>query len=1496
MTNAYDRIAGLSPKQRALLRERLAAPRGAPAGIPRLPRDGRAFPLSFAQERMWFEHTWDAESPLYNQTVVLRITGPLDLDVLERAFNETVRRHEILRTRFTRVDGVPSQVILPFEPATLRVIDRQQLAPDARSAEIFRLAREQTERPFDVEDTPLYRLSVLRFAPDDYALILVIHHVVFDGWSGGVHFHELFTIYDAYKRGVPHALAELPIQYADYAAWQRAQASGLHFQRQLEYWKRTLAGVPFVLQLPTDRVRPAVRGIGGARHTLELDEPLTAALRQLAMRHDTTLFATLLTVLQTLLFRYTGQDDFLVGAPVTGRHRVELEPLIGLLINTVVIRARLDEFSRFRDLLGATRSISLEAFANAELPFERLVEELQPERDMGRTPLFQVFFDLQKFPKSPVPPPGLAVEAVRLGAATENFDLSLAVVEHPDKLVCHFGYRTDLFEAESIGRLASHFSAIARQAVSDPEARVSTYRLMDESECVGTLAVQRGRELSYAEDRCVHQLFHDRAVARPSAPALVADGRTLSYGELDSWSTRIALQLRGLGAGPETIVGICIERSMEWVAGLLGILKSGGAYASLDPMYPPDRLGYMFANTGARILLTRRGTRLPAGTDRAAVIYLDEPGLHGQVDCFDSGVTAENAAYVVYTSGSTGRPKGVVMRHGALLNLVHWHHATFDVGPDDRASQVARMGFDASAFEIWPYLTAGASVFIVGEETRYAPDQLAAFLIDNRITMGWLPPALGERLFQEPRVAEVPMRILFGGSDRATTRPPDTARFEYHNPYGPSETAVIVTCGPLRPRSRAYGPIDVGRPLANSQVYVLDPNMMPTPLGVPGEIYIGGASLARGYLHDAALTAEKFVPDPFANRPGSRLYRSGDQGRYLRDGTIEILGRLDHQVKIRGFRVELGEIEQALVEHPAVAEAVVLAHTAELGEKRLTAFVVPNPPTDATAAEQRQEHVRQWQELYDQTYASSDSADVEFDTVGWNNSYDGQPFSLEEMREWRDATIQRLLMLPHQRVLEIGCGTGLILFGLAPHASRYVATDFSPVSVQRIRNAVGLHDGLRHVSVLERYADDFEGIEPGGFDLVVLNSVIQYFPDAEYLHRVLAGAVRCLAAGGVLFIGDVRHLGQLAALQTSIQLARVADAADVTELAQRVQRGAAAEEELLVDPRYFALVRTTIPELVSAEPLLKRGRHANELTRFRYDVVLRKGRGVEQVASACLDWERDRVTVERIESLLGAGRPVDVYNVPNKRTAADAAAAVLLNCDELPGSVADLRERAAMLASGSLDPELFWDLAERYGFGVAISPSPQRAECFDAAFRAGHEGPPPPVAGEPVAVPQAQLTNLPRRRLDGDRLGAALRAHLELLLPEYMVPANFRFLTAMPLTANGKVDRRALQESCRFLARRACSEPPRTATEASIARIWAEALAVDRVGIDDNFFELGGHSLMVAQVLARMRSTLSVDLPIRALFESPTVAGLAARVEAARPAASVSDEMEVGEL
>jgi amino acid adenylation domain-containing protein len=921
----------------------------------------RPLPLSFAQQRLWFLHQLEADSPAYNISNAVLLTGELSLDSLAQSLGELVRRHEVLRTVFESVDGEPVQVIRPASPFPLPLIDLSGLDVNRRNPEQRRLALEEAQRPFALVRGPLLRVNVVRLTAQEHAVLTTMHHIVSDGWSKGIFSAELMSLYEASTAGRPSPLPELPVQYADFAVWQRRWLSGEVLERKLRFWRQSLRGAPSVLELPTDRPRPALQSWRGAVRGFELSGELPGALRQLVQRRRVTLFTILLSVFEVLISRWSGQLDLSVGTPIAGRTRLEVESLIGMFVNTLVLRGDLSGDPTWGSLLERTWNGVLEAYVHQDVPFEKLVEDLVPERHLSHSPLFQVMLALQSVPEERAgSASGLRMSALPVGGGSAaTFDLTLAISERDGRLFGGLEYNTDLFDGVTIGRLLVHFENVLRGIAEEPERRISALPLLSEWERAQVVVEWNERALErFADGRCVHELFAEQAARTPEAIAVMSAGRSLSYSELDRRANQWARRLQRLGVGPGSIVGLCLDRCPEMVEALFGVLKAGAAYLPLDPTSPQQRLEYMLKDAGASVLVSRGalGEALSDGTRWS--IDLEREGGQPSAESREAvaaRVGPEDRAYVIYTSGSTGAPRGVIVRHESLASYARVAGREFALGPGDRLLQFASFAFDTSAEEIFSCLLHGATLVLRPEDMLGSLPHFVEVCEELGLTVLDLPTALWHELtlWLEKDGAALPASVrmvVVGGEqilrDRVCSwRRKVGDRVRLWNGYGPTETTIVATFCELTGSAGPEGPaegVTIGSVVPGGRAHVLDRDFRPVPMGVAGELCIGGVGLARGYLGLPELTAERFLPDPFGevwSEAGSRLYRTGDLARHLPDGRLQFLGRIDHQLKIRGFRIELGEIEAALAMHPSIVQAVVAAMD-EDGEKRLVAYLV----------------------------------------------------------------------------------------------------------------------------------------------------------------------------------------------------------------------------------------------------------------------------------------------------------------------------------------------------------------------------------------------------------------------------------------------------------------------------------------------------------------------------------------------------------------------------
>ena len=971
MSDLNQRIANLSPEKLTLFERELMRRHALGNDDLAIPRRGEPGPCvpSFGQERLWFLSQLEPDSPAYNNANAFRIKGVLNVEALERALDYIVSRHEVLRTTLTVVDDSLKQIIAETWSLVMPVIDLRRTPEADREEELEHLILTETRSPFNLSQDLMLRATLLRLDDDTHMLLLVIHHIANDGWSNGILFHELSVLYESLSTERPSDLPELPIQYADYSLWQRELLDEEHLESHLSYWKGQLGPSPAVLELPTDRPRPAVETFRGGKQFLMLSRSLTDDLEALSQREGATLFITVLAAFQTLLYRYTGQEDISVGSPIGRRTRIETEGLIGFFVNTLVLRTDLSGNPSFRELLGRLREVVLGAYDHQDLPFERLVEEIRPERSLSHSPLFQVMFAFLNASATVLELPGVTVSSQATDNGTAKFDLTLIMTETESGLRGMLEYNMDLFDDATIDRMMGHLQTLLEGIVAHPGETISDLPLLTEAERHQLLVEWNDTKLDYPRDKCIHRLFEDQAERSPKAIALVFEGQQRTYRELNARANQVAHYLRKLGVGPEALVGICIERSLEMVEGILGILKAGGAYLPLDPTYPKERLALMLEDAQASIVITQEPlagylpedgvTLVCLDADQAVISRESEEILNGEA-------TPDSLAYVIYTSGTTGIPKGILGTNQGAVNRLAWMWSRFPFEPEEVCCQKTSLSFVDSIWELFGPLLRGIPSVIIRDETVRDPFRLVDTLAAHHVTRIVLVPALLAAIMEghtdlQRRLPKLKTWVTSGESlpvDLCQTFVERMPLCILLNLYGSSEVSADVTCYDTSAVSRDHARVPVGRPIANSQVYVLDSHLEPFPVGIPGELYVGGDGLARGYLNRHELTAEKFIGNPFSTDPQARLFKTGDQARYLPDGNIELLGRIDDQVKIRGFRVEPGEIEAVLRQHPGVGKVVVVGrHDLADGDQtqsntvqRVVAYVVSSrqpPPADS---------------------------------------------------------------------------------------------------------------------------------------------------------------------------------------------------------------------------------------------------------------------------------------------------------------------------------------------------------------------------------------------------------------------------------------------------------------------------------------------------------------------------------------------------------------------
>ena len=1455
------------------LAEELSALRGgvAAAAIPHQPRDGD-LPLSFAQQRLWFLDELSPGDPMYNIPWVMSLHGEPNRDALQGALDQVIARHESLRTIFPNNEGEPQQIILQQLYVAIREEDLRGATDDAVQERITELAQER----MSLANGPLIYVTLLRTGDDDYLLTLIVHHIVFDAWSHGVLLKEMSAYYNAALRKEKVELAPLEVEFADYAVWQRDWFGSDDFKHQLTYWKNQLGDAPTTLELPTDHPRPPVQTSNGANISRMLSADLRDGINALTEAEGCSLFMTLLAAFNVLMSRYSGQDDLLVGTPISGRKRTELEKIVGFFLHTLVIRADLEGNPGFREFLGRTRQTVLEAFAHQEMPFETLVEALDPERDTSRHPLFQVHFVLQHVDIDWEMFDGLSAGPVEFEFGTAKFDIMFFVFDTNDSLSVRLEYNTDLFETETIERMIDHFETLLTGIIESPDRSIGELPLLPQEECRKLLVDWNQTGFDYPAGGTMHGYFERQVNKQPDAIAMLADGTDYSYRELNRRANKLAAELQKLGVGPEILVAVCSERCAELVTSLFAVQKAGGAYVPVDPDYPPQRVAHMLTDSEAPVLLTQTSLldRMPEHS--AQVICLDT--FDWDTDATHdanpvSGVGPDNLGYTIYTSGSTGLPKGVEIEHGNAVALIEWAGQVFAPAEFEGVLASTSVCFDLSVYEIFCPLGLGGRIILV-------KDALALPELDdsaNITLINTVPSAMAE-LVRIKGVPDTVKTVNLAGEPLSTALvnsiyEPGTVE-RVNDLYGPSEDTTYSTWT-LR---KANALPSIGRPVYNTQAYLLDRFGEPVPTGVPGELYLGGEGVTRGYRNRPELTASRYLADPFSGEPGARMYRTGDQVRYRSGGEIEFIGRLDHQVKLRGFRIELGEIETALASHSAVENTVVMAREDREGDKRLVAYIVAS--TEGLEGEELEqwesEQVSQWQDLWQDAYSQSgDIEDLAYDFRGWNSSYSGDAIPAEEMHAWLNDTRDRILELKPRRVLEIGSGTGLIAAQVVPEVDDYTATDFSDASIAALEKLRDSQVKYACLQTARGAADEISTLGNGNYDTIILNSVAQYFPDIDYLRNFVKKAATRLPDGGHIFLGDLRSMPLLEAYHTSVQLFQAEHDLPLRDLAENIRQRTEQEEELLVDPAFFIALQKDMPEICGVRFELKRSRFRNELTRFRYDVVLLVNTGLpRQPEPQHLDWNSAGLTLDILSGQLAAPDAADllITGIPDARLAPAKYALEKLEF-AAEGSAGELR---AAEPANAVEPEDLFLLAEQHGLDVQIcGVLPGEITALYRQAGRGFDG---ALMHAPRPVPWRDYGNDPLQGRLQRSLVPILRERLIEEVPEYMVPSAFVILDAFPLTPNGKVNRKALPAPERKRSEQEIYVAPRTETEEQLVAIWSDVLGVKQIGVHDDFFALGGHSLLATQLISRIRDSLNTELPLLALFNHPTVAGLAVEI------------------
>ncbi|CBN58601.1 MULTISPECIES: non-ribosomal peptide synthetase [Kamptonema] len=1374
-------------------------------------------PLSWNQQQLWFLSQLAPDTPVYNEPCTIRFPGAIDVNSLSKALNEIIKRHESLRTGFITVDGQPIQVIAPpIDTFNLAFVDLRQLPVSQREAEALRLATIETKQPFDLTFAPLLRATLMQLSDEEYRLFLTFHHIVMDGVSiYNVFLPELAALYEAFCNDKTLVFPELPVQYADFAVWQQQWFTGEILESHLDYWKQQLADLP-VLQLPLDRPRPPIPTFRGKRQRLSLSKNLTEALKALSRQEGVTLYMTLLAAFKTLLYRYSGQEDIVLGTFSAGRNRPEIDKLIGFFINTLVLRTDLSGNPSFQDLLSRVREVTLAAYAHEDVPFEQLVETLQPDRNFSQNPLFQVAFAPQ--PLIPSLTEGWNVSYLDIQTDTAKFDLILDVEERPEGIIGRIEYNTDLFEASTISRTIAHFQTLLEGIVANPAQKIAELPLLTEFERQQLVAWNH-TQTNYPKDACIHQLFEEQVELAPDAIALVFEDQQLTYQKLNQRANQLAHHLRNLGVGPEVLVGICVERSLEMIVGILGILKAGGAYVPLDPTYPKERLAFMLEDASVPVLLTQ--TRLVESLPhQARVVCLDADWevIERQSEENPSPqVIHDNLAYVMYTSGSTGIPKGVSVIHQGVVRLVKDTNYV-NLSAEEVFLQLAPISFDASTLEIWGSLLNGGRLVIMPPHTP-SLQELGEAIWGYQITTLWLTAGLFHIMVDEHLEDLKQVRQLLAGGDILSVPHVQKVIQELKgcqliNGYGPTENTTFTCCYRITEVNLIENSIPIGRSISNTQVYLLDTHLQLVPIGVPGELYIGGDGLARGYLNRPELTAERFILNPFSDKPSDRLYKTGDLARYLPDGNIEFLGRIDQQVKIRGFRIELGEIEAVLSQHPEVRESVVIKREDTSGNQRLVAYVVSNLRPERTPF--KSECLA---EFDGNPAVKLGTEDISLGGVGLV----GVPDSCQVGQ-----TVRLRLHLP-------GFDEELWLEGTVAWCRRNQAG--IELALSAIEQNIFQHS-IEYLLETQGFWKVLQRTAVGSLRNLVKQKLPNYMIPSSF---VFLNALPLTPNGKI----DRKALPEPDTFNPQLETTYVAPQTDLEQIITTVWQQVLHPEKVGADDRLLEIELGEIEAILSQHPDVRESvvmKREDAIGNQRLVAYIVSNLTPERTPfkSECLaEFDGHSALELRTEDISIGG--VGLVGVPDSCQPGQTVRLRL----HLPGSDEEL----------GLEGTVAWCRGNQAGIELALSEIEQNIFQHSIAYLLETQG----------FWKVLQRTGV-----------RSLRNFLKQKLPNYMIPSSFVFLNALPLISNGKRDSLALpvpdainsQLETTYIA-------PQTELEQAIATVWQQVLNLEKVGVDDNFFDLGGHSLLMAQAHSKLCEVVDRDVSMIQMFKYPTISSLA---------------------
>lgn len=1435
--------------------------------------------LSFQQQRLWFLDQLVPNNPAYNVVMAFHTSGDVSLELVEKCLNIIIDRHEILRTNFKNVEGVGYQEINENVSAKLIIEDLTKYSREEQDNVFKEKSKEESKYVFDLSNELLIRMTAYILGDNKYIFLLNVHHIIIDGWSMGILFSELLNIYSKLYKGEELKLKPLELQYADYSAWQREYFKGKELERQLAYWKNNLGNKIYSTDLPTDKLRPPVQNFKGGNFKLSLGKKLTEDIMLLSKNNNSTPYMVLMAALNILLYKYTKNNDIVIGTPIANRNRVEIEQIMGFFVNTLVFKTKLEDDINFTQVLDRVKDTANGAYMHQDLPFELLVDSLHPTRDMSYNPLFQVCFVYQNTPK-PENTLSISLDKVEeIRNDTSKFDLWIQAQDEDDEIILDIEYNSNIFNLITITKLIDSYKKLLSSVTENQSTNISNIDIVANEDKDNVLYKWNNTKVDYNTEDNLFMLVQKQMNENPNNIAIRFNNEGMTYKELNNKVNVISSYLNKKGVKNNSYIGICMERSFEMITTILAIIKLGAAYVPLDPTYPKDRLNYMIEDSNTPFIIAQSKFVDLLEESNSTIVNIediyDNNDIHIELQPYN--ICGDDIAYMIYTSGSTGKPKGVMNTHKGIINRLKWMEKELNISSKDNILQKTPFSFDVSLWEIFLPLISGATLVLAKPEGHKDAVYLCQYIISEKITRIHFVPSMLSVFLEYDEIKEINSLKTVVCSGEALPIDVKDKFFnkinaELYNFYGPTEAAVDVSFFKCE-KANNYRTVPIGKAIANTSLYILDDNLNVVPIGVAGEIYIGGVQVAKGYYNKNDLTAERFINNPYKN--GEIMYRTGDLGRYLFDGNIEYIGRIDSQVKIRGFRIELEEIENRIAEENDVKRAIVTSYKDEENDGKIVAYIVANENIELEDNNDKldKEQLEHWSTVFDNAYDEENKNNDDFNIVSWKSSYSGNDFSKDEMKIWVDTTVNRILELNPSKVLEIGCGTGLLLSRVAKHCNKYVGCDFSQKAISYVNNVLIKRDkDLRNAEVYLSSAEDLKVSEK--FDTVVINSVVQYFPNASYLINIIKNSINKLDNSGYIFIGDVRNYNLINNFANEVVYNKINENIQKKAFERKVESIVRNEEELIIAPEFFYKLKEELSEISNIEILLKESPYVNELTEYRYDVILHINKDEEKISNVSwLDYNDGEYSIDVIGNFIKASSPnyIGIKNIKNDRLS-------LINSfidkkEYLPKDyeISFVNEEY----HNGINPNEWFKLGEKLNYNVKISwmTNNNKGDYKVILIKNGLDMILDDYKDN-IKLINKELSyyiNNPLLEKIKRIITPKIKENLKKKLPEYMIPSNFIVINDIPINNNGKLDYKALPKPYidETIFEGEIIEPS-TETEKIVSEVWKDVLALDKISIMSDFFELGGDSIKSILVVSKLKKKGIIINP-QIIFQNSTI-------------------------